>query len=598
MFKKIKIFEKIKIFIFQKSLLMAIGLLISMGMAMTASVWDDTVTTDENLAIGIGDLILKNQYFKIGFEHPPLMRDLVAIPLMFMERTAAIEFIDPGLRGDLSSYAFNFGQNYIYQNRAAPENILLAARMPVIFLTLIFGFLIFIFCKQYFNLSVAYLSLILYVLSPFFLAHGRLATLDVPTAAFSFITIWALLNLLGSLNFKNSLLMGAALGSALLVKFPMASLVPFLTIIYFVHCFNAKGSLKQYLKHFGIVFIVAFTFVYALYFYHLWAYPLAEHVFDIKENLIATRSDIYSRVNWILNLAGSEWTRPIAHYLYGMYWQMLRSGAFGYFMGDGSLTSWTWYYPFGFVAKNPISFVLLCIFALGATFVKLFKSEQKLSIRMYIQTHFIQLILCFWIIYYAGILIFLNSGNTGSRYIMPILVPIIILVSKVVVQHSKILPKLILYALILIQAISIFRSYPNFLSYFSELVGGAERGSYYLVDTDVEWGQDIQRLATWVDSQKITEISVAVGFNYQRGDGAVVQNIFSDRVYRHYLKDKFKPHYPGDPVQGWLAVPARLLRWGQARPAKHSPWSSSTYKFLENKSPAHVVGGSIYIFQL
>src|SRR5205085_3857962 len=40
---------------------------------------------------------------------------------------------------------------------------------------------------------------------------------------------------------------------------------------------------------------------------------------------------------------------------------------------------------------------------------------------------------------------------------------------------------------------------PNYLAYFSQVVGGPSRGYEHLVDSSADWGQDLPALRTWLD---------------------------------------------------------------------------------------------------
>jgi hypothetical protein len=41
--------------------------------------------------------------------------------------------------------------------------------------------------------------------------------------------------------------------------------------------------------------------------------------------------------------------------------------------------------------------------------------------------------------------------------------------------------------------------YPHSLSYFNELAGGPENGHAHLVDSNIDWGQDLLYLKAWID---------------------------------------------------------------------------------------------------
>jgi hypothetical protein len=51
--------------------------------------------------------------------------------------------------------------------------------------------------------------------------------------------------------------------------------------------------------------------------------------------------------------------------------------------------------------------------------------------------------------------------------------------------------------------------YPQGISYFNEWVGGPDNGWKYLADSNVDWGQDLPRLATYVRAHKLERVQYA-----------------------------------------------------------------------------------------
>jgi hypothetical protein len=53
-------------------------------------------------------------------------------------------------------------------------------------------------------------------------------------------------------------------------------------------------------------------------------------------------------------------------------------------------------------------------------------------------------------------------------------------------------------------AVESVRSGPHHLSYFNQLAGGPEKGYTHLVDSSLDWGQDLARLREWLEKQRAT----------------------------------------------------------------------------------------------
>src|SRR5437870_12108203 len=105
-----------------------LGLLLAMGLVMALSVRDDTLTTDEGLYIPTGYMYLTERNARIGFEHPPLVRDLAALPLLFLDLRPASSFLPPVITGRLNQAVFELGDAFIHEQTETPDRILFLAR--------------------------------------------------------------------------------------------------------------------------------------------------------------------------------------------------------------------------------------------------------------------------------------------------------------------------------------------------------------------------------------------------------------------------------------------------------------------------------------
>jgi len=103
--------------------------------------------------------------------------------------------------------------------------------------------------------------------------------------------------------------------------------------------------------------------------------------------------------------------------------------------------------------------------------------------------------------------------------------------------------------------IASFAAHPDYLAYFNE--AAVRDPSYYLIDSNLDWGQDILRLRNEVRRLKIPAFG-AVLFGPADLD-----------------KMGFPPHYwvdPMNPTSGWIAVSDHTYRW--ARPFGGYAWLS------------------------
>jgi hypothetical protein len=52
------------------------------------------------------------------------------------------------------------------------------------------------------------------------------------------------------------------------------------------------------------------------------------------------------------------------------------------------------------------------------------------------------------------------------------------------------------------------QAYPTPLAFFNVLGGGPSHGSDYLVDSNLDWGQDLKGLKRWMDSNELKNINL------------------------------------------------------------------------------------------
>jgi len=57
--------------------------------------------------------------------------------------------------------------------------------------------------------------------------------------------------------------------------------------------------------------------------------------------------------------------------------------------------------------------------------------------------------------------------------------------------------------------VSFARATPGYLSYFNVAAGGPRGGAEHLVDSNVDWGQDLGRLKRWMDAHRVPEVDLA-----------------------------------------------------------------------------------------
>ncbi|MCX6738423.1 MAG: hypothetical protein NTY11_03365, partial [Candidatus Parcubacteria bacterium] len=120
----------------------------------------------------------------------------------------------------------------------------------------------------------------------------------------------------------------------------------------------------------------------------------------------------------------------------------------------------------------------------------------------------------------------------------------------------------------------------------NELAGGTKNGYKYAVDSNYDWGQDLKRLADFVDKNNIQKITVS----YFGGD---------DPKYR--LGEKLAgTDIKTDPSKnkGWIAISATFLQENRAKVVPGFDKNTTALEWLNNFEPVGRAGYSIFIYNI
>jgi len=553
---------------------------------------DDSVTMDEVAHLPAGYSYLTQKDMRLNPEHPPLIKDLAAFPLLFIK--------DINFPADIYDWKedingqWGFGYNFLYQRGNPVDQMIFWGRIPMILLLVLLGFFIFKFTRELFGNKAGILALFLFSFSPTFLAHGRLVTTDVAAAFGAFIAIYYFVKALQKPNGRNIIIAGISLGIAELLKFSLILLAPLLVFLTFIWWLIKSGNFLKTLKVLFLVGVIGFLLIWPIYQYHVWNYPPERQASDTEFLLSSTPFPVVRET--LVWASTKPILRPYAQYFLGiaLITQRASGGHTTYFLGEISAAGWKNYFPIVYLIKIPLAFHILTLIALFyAVWLirKQFWQNTFSRAKNWVRNHFPEFAMISFIVLYW--LTSLTSNlNIGVRHLLPVLPFTILLVSAVILRLLKEPFLKLKYAflgiLIFWQAFSVISIYPHFLSYFNELAGGPDRGYIYTVDSNLDWGQDLKRLKNWVDEKGIDKIYV----DYFGGGDA-----------EYYLKEKYTPWWgtkdPQELPQGsYLAISATFLQGGRGEPAPGFDQPAGYYRWLNKYTPVTKIGYSIFVYYI
>lgn len=521
------------------------GLLLSAHLLLSARLLhEDSLTSDEPVHITAGTLAVLDRDLRINPEHPPLAKALAGLGV-----AAGPVTFPYGAESYVHPDAYRLARRFFSEPGNDPLAITARARWPLLLLSVGFGLFLFLFTQGLFGARAALITLLLYTFSPTVLGHGHLVTTDAAVTVFSFAGFSLSCLALARGSYGTAVAGGFGTGLALLSKFSGLMLLPVTLLAGCV--FLARGDRGRRLRTLlvcGCVLVVAASTL-------LWGC-------------------------WALGAGTPGAATPLERYVDGlrMAGEHTRQGHSHpqFFLGRVSTSGWRAYFPAAFVLKTSIFLQLLLLVALWQGF----RAAPGVPLEGR-RTLFASLFL-----FPAAYTLASMAGNLniGFRHLMPVL-PFVFLFAGV--QADRMLRTRSRVAKVLVPALlagfvaSTLRSYPACIGYFTEWARAhPER---YLNDSNLDWGQDLARLAAFMDERGIERIHL---------DAFV-----PDEAPEIYLKGRHerRPVDRGLPEKGWFAVSEFYIM--TSRFYKAQGLAPIDYSPLDGIEPEARVGSSIRVYR-
>jgi hypothetical protein len=197
-------------------------LLALMGFLAGGAALRESVTFDEVAHIGAGVSYWQKLDLRFNEEHPPLAKVIAAIPLILRGTRADYSHISWTNSTQFLPHAFLgewvFGE-WLLTRWNDPVRTLAWARLPMLMLTLILGWVVFAYARKMGGDWGGLLSVAAYVSTPTFIVFGPLVLTDLAVTLFCLLTLWRFADLWQQPTRKNAALFGLCLAGALLSKF-------------------------------------------------------------------------------------------------------------------------------------------------------------------------------------------------------------------------------------------------------------------------------------------------------------------------------------------------------------------------------------------
>lgn len=521
---------------------LALGLIVAANVLLEARLaFDDSQTNDEAAHLVAGYSYWKLHDWRLNPEHPPLSKLAAAVPLLFSRLK-----LQPNARQWSDADEFAIGHEFLYANLVPADTLLFRARAMTIIFTAALILTLALWARSRFGPLAGIIVGAFAAFDPIVLAHGHYITSDIPVTLFYAAACLAWFSWLESGGTKRLLTTAVLTGLALATKFSAFLLIPTFFFLWMLR--RRTVSWRQLACLAAIPFLI------------VWS----AYAFDIRPPASDPRiGGALARLTELARLPV-----PAYYFFRGMHlqWRHAHGGHTAYLLGDLSRHGFVSYFPVAFLVKTPIG--LLAGLTISLVLLAL-KRPGLLWLAM------------------PPLVYFLASMsaplNIGIRHILPIYPFLYLLIGGAVWVASK-APRhgrWVRTAIVACATGAIVESlavYPLALGFFNAAAGGPRNGSRYLLDSNIDWGQDLKRLPPFLSERRIEQPCVA----YFGGAEPAYYGIASRPV------PPLKSSADAGQLRCVAVISAQLLLGSESHP----------FPVLERSRPDAIVGSSLFVFDL
>jgi 4-amino-4-deoxy-L-arabinose transferase-like glycosyltransferase len=561
---------------------------------------------DETAHLAAGINIWQSERFSLYPVNPPLVRAVAALPVVYGGVPGQWKALhDARYRAYGSDRPeWSIGIQLVKDNPERAMWFFTLARWACIPLSLMGGYVCWRWAGELYGESAAALALALWVLSPNVMAWSATICPDVAAASFGVMGCYFFWRWLKEPDWLGALLTGSLLGLAELTKMTWVILFAVWPCVWLMWRLKQRRAgrppwPKEALKLVVILaiglFVLNLGYSFDGTFTRLGEFTFVSRTLAGKESVVdgGTGGNAFAST-WLHSLPV-----PLPRdYVRGVDLQKVdfERGLPSYLFGQWSPHGWWYYYIVCAMLKVPLGIWAMGLLVVGATLPGWMQGVRRwrLSGRMEGGDGWLDMVA---LLLPAMALVVFVSSQTGFsrhfRYVLPAFPFLFIWIGSIApaaLRRPRSIGVFVASCLAWTMASSL-TVYPHSMSYFNELAGGPRGGPRYLLDANVDWGQDVLYLRDWVEKHpEATTVHVALG-NPCAG-------VFLDSSGRFRTLDvstgPAHEHSTGDvqpkelgPQPGWYAIGVHRMH----EPNKHC-------QYFQKFTPVATAGYSIYIYHV
>jgi len=550
-----------------------------------SSTLDKSPTSDEGFHLVAGYSYLKWRDFRINPEHPPLAKVLAALPLL------ALDINDTPLSRDQRDhvqanrmYGWVLANRWLFASNDA-EKIFFYAKLPMIALGTILGIFVFCWARELYGFVAGIAALSIYSLDPNIIAHTPIVHTDMPFALFLFAGTYFFWRTLRDITWFNWSLAAVFFSLAVITKYS-ASVTP---LIWGLLGISRILSSEPIRVRFSALLIVRECLGKTLWVVALLVsagvltYILIWAAYGFRYDAVSDQRGALALEKFVET---SEWFEATIQcntryhllpeaWLSGLHFAYFAAARSAYLLGEISDEGFWLYFPIAFAVKTPLPAIILLLVSL-----MIFLSDERQ------RKDAIFLFIPILVIFSAAVV---ARMNIGLRHILAIYPFLFVWLGGSVSNlwiHETVWKRSLVIILGVWLAVSSLKTFPDFLAYFNETIGSGHPYEI-LVDSNLDWGQDLKGLKRWIDKNRVKEIQLAY---FGTADPAYygIDAVYKPGTWSAVLS--IPGNHGDDQVSPYIAISATHLVGVYLRPR-------NPYARFMLKEPVATIGHSILIYR-
>jgi hypothetical protein len=248
-----------------------------------------------------------------------------------------------------------------------------------------------------------------------------------------------------------------------------------------------------------------------------------------------------------------------------------------YLLGEISTEGWWYYFPVALAVKTPLVTLIAVLLASLAAICRPGRDDLFLLVPP----------LAFFLVSITSRL------NLGYRHLLPMQPFLAVHVGRLTRLPGRKRDgrsRLLSLALAGWLAVATVSVYPHFLAYFNPIGGGPDRGWRILVDSNIDWGQDLKGLRNWMEREGVDRVRLS-WFGSARPEAYGVRHDLLPGVPYGFSAWQDPPFNPREPEPGVYVISVSNLV-GVALP------DHDLYAWFLAREPDGKIGYSLFVYRV